>query len=87
MSENELEALEQMADLMENIDGAMELFVAIGCMPFQNLTAEMWKELQEASPALCDIFMIFKQIISKSVPVLGNEALMSHLNAVIAAEQ
>lgn len=87
MSENEKEALENLAVLMENIDGAMEMFVAMEALPFQNLTAEMWTEVQEAVPALCGIFMVFKQIISKSVPVIGNEALMSHLNAVIAADQ
>jgi len=78
-------AWENIANLMEALDSNMPAVAAITLLPFEDVTPELWEQIQMVTENSGLLLSVLKQMLTMGSRMMSNDALAAHSLAVVSA--
>jgi hypothetical protein len=81
-----IDTLSAIMETLKTIDDAVEVSSAIQQVPFEYVTAKTWHGVQEHEATIQEMLALLRNCVSESAKLAGNDAVLSHIEAVITAQ-
>lgn len=78
--------LVQMAEILEAIDNTQAVAAAIPHLLLSDVSDEVWNGVQRQEETVAVLLDVLRQMVIAGSKLMDNDAVLSHIDAVIAAE-